>query len=227
MSSDPRRWLLPALGSLALAACAGQPAAQTRPRASECATLDSLISVRAVDPTIRTDVRYATSHNFTGRRLPGYDAPLALMRPASARALARVQARLRAEGLGLKVWDAYRPVRGTLAMVEWAERTGNQWVLDQGYVARESGHNHGNTVDLTLVELRSGRELDMGTRFDDFSAAAHTANAEGLVRTNRQRLVSAMAAEGFVNYDQEWWHFRDRGDYPAMDVPIGCFRRRR
>jgi zinc D-Ala-D-Ala dipeptidase len=226
MSSD--RWPVAlAVSVVLLTACAGSPEAQTRPASSECVSSDSLIPVRSVDRTIRTDVRYATRQNFTGERLPGYEVPVALLRPEPARALARVQARLRQEGLGLKVWDAYRPVRATLAMVSWAERTGNQWVLDQGYVARESGHNRGNTVDLTVVNLRTGRELDMGTRFDDFSAAAHTANAEGEVRENRQRLLRAMEAEGFVNYDQEWWHFRDRATYAPMDVPLWCFRRAR
>jgi zinc D-Ala-D-Ala dipeptidase len=183
-----------------------------------------MVSIRSLDRTIRAEVRYATRRNFTGERLPGYE-PLALLRPSSAHALARVQGALRSQGLGLKVWDAYRPVRATLAMVSWAERTGNQWVLDQGYVARESGHNRGHTVDLTLVDLRTGRELDMGTAFDVFSEAAHTANAEGAVRQNRMRLVAAMEAEGFVNYDKEWWHFRRAAEGGPVDVPIGCYRR--
>jgi D-alanyl-D-alanine dipeptidase len=183
-----------------------------------------LTNVQAADPTIRTDVRYATANNFTGERLPGYDRPLALLRPEAARALARVQARLRADGLGLKVFDGYRPVRATLAMVDWAERTNRRWVLDQGYVARASGHNRGHTVDLTLVRLDTGEELDMGTPYDTFSEAAHTANATGAVRTNRGKLVDAMNAEGFVNYSKEWWHFSLPGQYPPLDVPLGCFR---
>jgi zinc D-Ala-D-Ala dipeptidase len=109
-------------------------------------------------------------------------------------------------------------------MVDWAERTGNGWVLEQGYVARESGHNLASTVDLTLVDLRSGRELDMGTAYDVFSDAAHTANATGQVRENRQRLVRAMEAEGFASYDKEWWHFRRGGDFRPLDVPLSCFR---
>ena len=211
--------------ALILGACATAPAAQRTARA-ECALPpgDSLVDVRALDRTIRIDIRYATPANFTSRRLPGYEARLALLRPDAARALARVQRALREQGLGLKVWDAYRPVRATLAMVEWAESTGNRWVLEQGYVARESGHNRGNTIDLTMVRLRTGRELDMGTPFDEFSAAAHTANAEGAVQENRHQLVAAMAREGFVNYDQEWWHFRRAGDERPLDAPLGCFR---
>ncbi|HYH78641.1 MAG TPA: M15 family metallopeptidase [Longimicrobium sp.] len=182
-----------------------------------------LVDVTLVAPGIRTDIRYATANNFTGRALPGYESPRALLRPAAARALGRVQARLRGQGVGLKVFDAYRPIRATQAMVEWAGRTGNGWVLEQGYVARYSGHNRGNTVDLTLVELATGRELEMGTAYDTFSEAAHPANATGQVLEHRMRLARAMAAEGFQPYDKEWWHFRLAGDAEPLDYPIACF----
>jgi zinc D-Ala-D-Ala dipeptidase len=216
---------LPPSSAAAPARWAAEPAAPTpiAPEACEIAP-GALVEVRAVDPTLRVDVRYATDDNFTGARLPGYEAPLAMLRPSAAEALARVQRRLAGEGLGLKVYDGYRPMRATRAMVAWAERTGNGWVLTQGYVARRSGHNRGNTVDLTLVRLEDGAELDMGTPFDTFSPAAHTANASGEVRRNRQTLVRAMAAEGFVNYRKEWWHFSREGPYGALDVPLGCFR---
>jgi D-alanyl-D-alanine dipeptidase len=214
--------------ALCLVAAWGCGSAQARPAlaAQGCANPlgEELVDVRRMDRTIRVELRYATANNFTGRRLPGYDARLALLHPASAEALARVQARLRGEGLGLKVFDAYRPVRATLAMVDWAERSGKTWVLDQGYVARQSGHNRGNTVDLTLVRLRGGREIDMGTPFDTFSEAAHTANATGAVLENRLKLKRAMEAEGFQNYDKEWWHFRLPADDVPLDLPLSCFR---
>jgi D-alanyl-D-alanine dipeptidase len=224
MSSERAR----ALALACLVAAGGCTAAQARPAlaAQECAIPigEELVDVRRVDRSIRVELRYATENNFTGRRLPGYDARRALLHPASAEALARVQARLREEGLGLKVFDAYRPVRATLAMVEWAERTGNTWVLEQGYVARQSGHNRGNTVDLTLVRLRGGGEVDMGTPFDTFSEAAHTANATGAVLENRMTLKRAMEAEGFQNYDKEWWHYRLPAQDIPLDVPLSCFR---
>jgi len=225
MSSERARAV--ALGAC-LAVLGGCAAAQARPAlaAQRCAIPigEELVDVRRMDRSIRVELRYATENNFTGRRLPGYDARRALLHPASAEALARVQARLRGEGLGLKVFDAYRPVRATLAMVEWAERSDNVWVLDQGYVARQSGHNRGNTVDLTLVRLRGGREVDMGTPFDTFSEAAHTANASGEVLENRMLLKRAMEAEGFQNYDKEWWHYRLPVPDIPLDVPLSCFR---
>jgi D-alanyl-D-alanine dipeptidase len=226
---------------LALAGCAPPPSAGPAPApaaapaeaqavrvppSAACAipASERLVNVTAVDRTIRTDIRYATANNFTGARLPGYERPLAMLRPEVAEALARVQARLRPDGYGLKVFDGYRPIRATLAMVSWAERSGNAWVLEQGYVARQSGHNRGHTVDLTLVRLDGGAELDMGTAYDTFSEAAHTANATGAVRDNRARLLRAMEAEGFVNYSKEWWHFSRRGTYTPLDVPLSCFR---
>ncbi len=178
-----------------------------QPTGPEGAAESLLVDVQSVDSTIRVDARYAGSNNFTGGRLPGYDAPRALLRREAAAALGRVQARLRTGGLGLLVFDGYRPVRATLAMVEWARRTKRVNLLDDGYIARRSRHNQGVAVDLTLVDLASGIQLDMGTPFDTFSEAAHTANAGGRVLRYRQILVRAMESEGFANYEKEWWHF--------------------
>lgn len=172
---------------------------------------------------MREEIRYATAANFTGAPLPGYEVAAALLRPAAAAALGRVQDRLERRGYGLLVWDAYRPVRATLGMVEWAERTGNEWVLEEGYVARRSNHNRGNTVDVTVVALDTGEPLDMGTAYDHFGEASHTANATGQVLANRRILLDAMAAEGWENYEREWWHFTHAADAEPLDIPIGCY----
>jgi zinc D-Ala-D-Ala dipeptidase len=166
-----------------------------------------LVEIRSLAPTIVTDLRYATANNFTGAPLAGYLANRAYLRREAAAALARVQIALRSRGLGLKVFDAYRPARATAAMVEWTRRVNRGDLLEDGYIASRSRHNLGVAIDLTLIDLATGRELDMGTPFDTFSAAAHTANATGLVATNRQLLKSEMEREGFTNYDQEWWHY--------------------
>lgn len=211
------------LAALVLAACDPR-VPDPGPTPEACPTRSAaLTDVRSLDPSIAAELRYATPDNFTGAPLPGYDAEYLLLRPDAAEALARVQARLRPHGLGLRVWDAYRPVRATRAMVEWAERTGNEWVLEQGYVARRSGHNRGATVDLTLVRLDTGEELEMGTPYDRFSEAAHTANAVGRVRENRERLLRAMEAEGWTNYPKEWWHFSHAGEWEPLDLPLRCF----
>ncbi|MGZ8377734.1 MAG: M15 family metallopeptidase [Gemmatirosa sp.] len=171
-----------------------------------------LVDVQRVDATIAVDVRYATPYNFVGEVLPGYEAPRVLLRREAADALGRVQAALRAEGVGLRVFDGYRPVRATAAMVAWTRRVKREDLLRDGYIAERSRHNLGLAVDVTLVDLATGRELRMGTAFDTFSRAAHTANATGEAAVNRQRLVRAMRAEGFVNLPEEWWHF-------SYDVP--------
>ncbi len=158
------------------------------------------------------ELRYATSSNFTGAPLPGYLANRAFLRREAAAALARVQRDLRPKRLGLKIFDSYRPVRATLAMVDWTERVHRPDLLKDGYIASRSRHNLGLAIDLTLIDLATGKELEMGTPFDTFSAAAHTANATGEAAANRQQLKAAMEREGFVNYDQEWWHF-------SFDVP--------
>ena len=177
------------------------------------AVADTLLTdVRTLDSTIVVDLRYATSNNFTGAPLPGYLANRALLRREAASALARVENDLREHGLGLKIFDSYRPVRATLAMVDWTQRVHREDLLRDGYIASRSRHNLGLAIDLTLIELATGRELEMGTAFDTFSAAAHTANATGIAAANRQRLKAAMERRGFTNYDQEWWHY-------TYDVP--------
>jgi D-alanyl-D-alanine dipeptidase len=182
-----------------------------------------LVDVRTHAKTVALDLRYATDENFTGRRLPGYCKPIAVIRRPAARALGRVQQRLAKQGLGLLVYDAYRPARATRAMVRWAERTNNEWVLTQGYVARRSNHNRGAAIDLTLVRLSDGRPLGMGTAYDAFTTRSHTANATGAARRNRLTLKKAMEAFGFRNYRREWWHY----DFPSAagpprDIPLGC-----
>src|SRR5205823_9452245 len=118
----------------------------------------------------------------------GYLANRAFLRREAAAALARVQRELRPQRLGLKVFDAYRPVRATLAMVDWTQRVNRPDLLTDGYIASRSRHNLGLAIDLTLIDLASGRELDMGITFDTFSPAANTANASGKVALNRKKL---------------------------------------
>lgn len=205
------RFAAPMLAVAAIAAACARPAPTPNTAdlgiAPDAAAETLLVDVRSADSTIQVEARYATDSNFTGAPLPGYEANRALLRREAAAALGRVQARLREQDLGLRVYDAYRPRRATLAMVAWTERVGRTDLLDDGYIARRSRHNMGVAIDLTLVYLPTGEVLEMGTEFDTFSAAAHTANATGEIRRNRQTLVSAMEAEGFQNYPQEWWHF--------------------
>jgi D-alanyl-D-alanine dipeptidase len=151
-----RRWVHALL--LGWACAAPGPAPPVTPEepggyeaASDALAESLLVAVASGDSTIVVDARYAGRQNFTGDRLPGYLAPRALARREVVEALARVQERLRGGLYGLKVFDGYRPVRATLAMVEWAEATGRRHLLEEGYIARRSRHNLGVAVDLTLI----------------------------------------------------------------------------
>jgi D-alanyl-D-alanine dipeptidase len=194
------------------------PAASSSEPFDDSAADSQLVDVRAVDSTIQVDLRYATQNNFTGAPLPGYEVSRALLRREAAAALARVQARLRSSRLGLRVLDAYRPVRASRAMVDWAERTGRKDLLASGYIAERSRHNLGVAVDLTLVNLETGAEVPMGTAFDSFTSDdTEGDNVTSEALQHRQTLRRAMQAEGFSPYGQTWWHF----NYPLKGaVPL-------
>jgi zinc D-Ala-D-Ala dipeptidase len=204
------------------------------------ATEAGLVEIRSVAPRIDMDIRYAGANNFTGARVTGYEAPSCYLLAPVAKALAQVEQHLRAQGFGLRLYDCYRPVRSVQAFMAWVNDPGElsrkalQYpdlnkprLLADGYIAERSGHSRGATVDLGLLDCRSGdcMPLDMGTDFDFFGPRAHT-RASGLTdaqRANRQQLVQAMARRGFVNYPQEWWHYTlqpepDPGT--AYDVPV-------
>lgn len=209
------------LVSVSFPASAGEPRSTDRALARH-----GLVRIRTLAPTIQLDIRYATRRNFTGRPLDGYcRPPFAYLRRGAARALAGIQRDLRPRGLGLKVFDAYRPARASRDMVRWARRSGNEHLLN-GYIAQRSRHNEGRAVDLTLVRLASGREVGMGTTYDAFTRRASTENAHGAVLHNRRLLVRSMAARGFANYHREWWHYEHGRPAPRLDLPLGCSRRR-
>jgi D-alanyl-D-alanine dipeptidase len=191
--------------------------------APDSVALRMLADIRSLDSTIQVEVRYAGSNNFTGAPLPGYEATRVLLRREAAEALARVQRRLRTGGMGLKVFDGYRPVRATAAMVDWARRTGQLHLLRDGYISSHSRHNRGLAVDLTLVDFSmGGREVYMGTAYDAFSDSAHYANAAGRILRYRQLLRQMMESEGFRQYEEEWWHYRFEvvGATPAFDLVV-------
>ncbi len=229
-------WLLLA-GSL-ISTCFAATAAPVISPATTAAEA-GLIDVRTLAPEIVVDMRYAGSDNFTGRVVPGYLAPRCyLLRPA-AEALAKVARTLKAAGYRLQVFDCYRPVRAVHAFVAWASDLQDQSTKLQyyprvdkrallgDYIAETSGHSRGATLDLGLLDCRRGAcdAVEMGSDFDFFDPRAHTDAPEisSAQRAHRQRLLRAMAAEGFANYPMEWWHFTFRPEPTpdtAYDVPV-------
>jgi D-alanyl-D-alanine dipeptidase len=186
-------------------------------------------------PDAQLDIRYNTDNNFTGRRLPGYTASLAPMRTEAIEALARVAAELRGKGYGIRVYDAYRPQRASDAMIAWAQDADDTATkeayypgidkadIPNGFVARKSAHRLGGTVDLTLMDWKTGKNLDMGGPFDFFGdvSAYGYGRLTAKQAANRKLLRDAMVQYGFEPYDREWWHFTfpaegDGGDFDIL-----------
>ncbi len=162
---------------------------------------EPLQDMSKVNPRIMLDIKYAKADNFVGTAL--YTIPKAYLRTSVALKLDRVQQALEKTGLGLKIWDAYRPL--PVQQLMWNS------IPDERYVAepkKGSAHNRGAAVDLTLVDLH-GNELAMPTAFDDFTEKAHIAyeDLQQEILTNRELLIAHMVREGFVPLATEWWHF--------------------
>jgi D-alanyl-D-alanine dipeptidase len=223
-----------------LAACATTSRAPTVSEAQspgEAGLVDVSTLIRDLD----LDIRYAGSHNFVGSPVDGYEAPRCYLLRAPAKALERVQQKLRAQNLRLRVFDCYRPVRAVEHFVRWAKDLDDQRTKDEfyprlpktallgDYIAPTSGHSRGATLDLTLLRCDTSgtacEPLDMGTSFDFFDPRANTDTPDITEeqRTNRQLLRSAMEREGFKNYAMEWWHYTLRPEPTpkvAYDVPV-------
>jgi len=201
------------------------------------------VRLRELAPSIAQDIRYATPFNFTGAAVPGYGRAECVLTREAANALVRAEKRLARQGYGLKLFDCYRPARAVAAFNEWVKRPdaadlGRVFhpgiargdLVAKGYIAGNSSHSRGSTVDAGLVRAGEAalptpvdagpcdgplatrpREtsLDLGTSFDCFSekSALRHPGVASEARRNRETLAAAMAAEGFRGYRKEWWHF--------------------
>jgi zinc D-Ala-D-Ala dipeptidase len=199
-----------AVALLALASCAHAPA---QPR---------LVDAAARVQGLVVDMRYHGSENFVGRPIAGYEEPVCLLTPQAAEALAAVQDDLAAGGLGLKAFDCYRPARAVADFAAWARDPADQArkadhypridksrLFELGYIAERSGHSRGSTVDVTIIDLASGAELDMGSAYDLFDTLSWPSDPRpsAAQRANRMLLQTAMRARGFRPLKEEWWHF--------------------
>ena len=189
-------------------------------------------------PGIIQEIRYHSTFNFIGDRIDGYEEPVALLTTEAARALKTVSNELNVQGYRLKVFDAYRPVCAVKHFVLWGIEDQDlrmkpffypdlekQELFSRGYIAKESSHSRGSTVDLTLLDMTTGRELDMGSPFDLFSEASHP-DYRGISEeqyNNRMILQQAMVRCGFEPLDCEWWHFTLKDEpYPEtyFEFPV-------
>ena len=190
-------------------------------------------------PDAILEIRYHSTYNFIGDRIPGYDEPIAILTKEAADSLKVVSDELLAKGYRLKIFDAYRPQCAVDYFVEWAEdledvrmkeyfypELEKDVLIPQEYIAARSSHTHGSTVDLTLFDMKLEKEVDMGCTYDYFGVASHPDVQPGQEAgayqplnqeqyDNRMILRDAMLAHGFKPYDCEWWHFTLKNEpYP-------------
>ncbi len=187
-------------------------------------TLDSsdFVVLADYDPYIIQEIRYHSTYNFIGERIDGYEAPVALLTKEAARALKAASAELIVKGYRLKVFDAYRPASAVKHFVYWGIEDRDirmkeyfypdldkQELFNRGYIAKQSSHSRGSAVDLTLLDMRTGKEVDMGSPFDFFGEISHS-DYRGITDEqyeNRMLLQNAMVRNGFLPLECEWWHF--------------------
>lgn len=173
-------------------------------------------------PDVILEIRYYSTYNFVGDRIDGYEEPVALLTKEAAAALKAASDDFIAKGYRLKIYDAYRPQMAVSHFVRWAADTADtrmkayfypdltkDVLFPQGYIAAHSGHSRGSTVDLTLVDMQTGKELDMGGVFDFFGEISHPDYKEitEAQYANRMILREGMLAHGFNPLPEEWWHF--------------------
>ncbi len=173
-------------------------------------------------PHIVQEIRYYSSYNFIGERIVGYEEPCALLTKEAARALISVENEMLVRGYRLKVFDAYRPVSAVKQFIFWGiedqdirmkpyfypDLQKNE-LFEKGYIAKQSSHSRGSAIDLTLLDMKTGKEVDMGSPFDLFSEVSHP-GYRGITEEqyeNRMILRRAMVRNGFVPLECEWWHF--------------------
>ena len=191
-----------------------------------------------VVPDAILEIRYYSTYNFVGERIDGYMAPVAIMTVKAANALKEVSDELAEKGYRLKIYDAYRPQRAVNHFIRWAENVEDirmkpyfypdvpkSELFEREYIMARSGHSRGSTVDLTLLDMKTGKDLDMGGVFDWFGELSHPdyENITPQQKANRLILREAMIKHGFAPLDSEWWHFTLKNEpYPDtyFDFPI-------
>ena len=180
------------------------------------------VLVSDVIPEAVYEIRYYSDYNFVGERIDGYEEPVALLTKEAAESLKEVSEELYEKGYRLKIYDAYRPQMAVSDFVRWAEdiddtkmkedfypELDKSELFEQGYISRHSGHSRGSTVDLTLVDIKTGQDVDMGGTFDYFGERSHADYTDITEEqySNRMILREAMTSHGFRPFDGEWWHF--------------------
>lgn len=192
-----------------------------------------------VDASIKKELRYLSTNNFIGTPIDGYVNNCVIISKETALALKKVQTKLTKKGLSLKIFDAYRPQQAVDHFVRWAKvlndtlmkqqyypKVLKSQLFNQGFIASKSGHTRGSTVDLTIINIKTGQELDMGSPYDFFGNESHPfyKNISKKQIENRMLLRKIMLENGFKPYDNEWWHFTLKNEsFPKtyFNFPVG------
>ncbi len=193
---------------------------------------ENFVVITDVVPDAILEIRYYSTYNFVGDRIDGYEQPVALLTKQAADSLKVVSDELHKHGYRLKIWDSYRPQRAVNHFIRWAEDLNDtamkrifypmvdkSLLFEQNYIMARSGHSRGSTVDLTLVDEQTGKDLDMGSTFDWFGTESHPdyMDLTSTQLANRLVLRHAMLSHGFKPLDSEWWHFT-LADEPFPDT---------
>lgn len=178
-------------------------------------------------PSIKVELRYFSDNNFVGKKVEGYNANVVILSKEATKALKKVQEELLKDSLSLKIFDAYRPQRAVNHFREWARNVNDTLtkqeyypnvnkrnLFREGYISTRSRHSSGSTLDITLVDLKTCKELDMGTIQDYLGKESQTFYKEitQQQKQNRMLLKNVMSKYGFRNYSQEWWHYTLRSE---------------
>jgi D-alanyl-D-alanine dipeptidase len=178
-------------------------------------------------PSVKIELRYFSSNNFVGTCIEGYNTNVVILSKEATKALKNVQDELLKDSLSLKIFDAYRPQRAVNHFRRWARDVNDTLkkqefypnvkkinLFKNGYISTRSRHSSGSTLDITLVDLKTGKELDMGTQYDYFGKESETFYTGITIeqQKNRMLLKSVMSKHAFRNYSQEWWHYTLRGE---------------
>ena len=185
------------------------------------------VYVNNVDASIQYDLRYCNDNNFVGQPIEGYEENVLIVTKEAANALKKIQIELKKKGMSLKIFDAYRPQRAVNHFRKWARNLSDtikkvefypnvlkKNLFIEEYISTRSRHSSGSSVDVTIVDLITYKELDMGTSYDDFGKESWVLYQEitELQKENRKFLKFIMKKYGFRNYPQEWWHFTLRAE---------------
>ena len=188
---------------------------------------EGFVYVKDVIPTIQVELRYCYDNNFVGEPIDGYQENVAILTIEAVKSLNKVQAELAKQELSIKIYDSYRPQQAVNNFVSWAKRVNDTLMKQQfypkvkkrnlfkeGYISSHSRHSSGSTLDITIVDLKTAKELDMGTPYDFFGPESWVSYSKltETQKANRQLLQKVMISNGFRNYPQEWWHFTLRSE---------------